>query len=319
MQHRVRRLMAQQRGLGQIFPAGQHHGGLAVLLRRHGLHPHTDGLLKALGQPDVHAAHGLDGLGLVVGQVHGVVPRVAVDQLAHAAVVRCGPDGGQLGGRQLLQQRRGQHRLIAVAHGGICTGGLGRDPRRTGQGAFQLGQLALHGLDLALYLLLAGVGVIALQHGGLQRRQIAVGGGIVPGGQRLPQGQDVTGDGRVQLQRRVRVQIRGQGEFQLLELQLQRLDAADGLQGAGVGIDGGHRLSCAHLLPLLQRVAHRAVLGGQRLLVADQPAVQGHHVLRLALIDQGGGQRVGEVVVDLHGEIQQHRRQHHKGQHPQPL
>jgi len=85
--------------------------------------------------------------------------------------------------------------------------------------------------------------VVPLQHGGLQRRQIALRRGIVPGAQRLPQGQDVAGDGRIQLQRRIRVQIGRQGELQLLQLQLQRLDPADGLQSAVVAVHRGHRLA----------------------------------------------------------------------------
>ena len=159
--------------------------------------------------------------------------------------------------------------------------------------------------------------MVPLQHGGLQRRQVALRRGIVPGAQRLAQGQDVAGDGRIQLQRRIRVQIGRQGELQLLQLQFQRLDPADGLQSAVVAVHRGHRLAGGHPLSLLHSPGHGAGLAGQRLLRPHQPALHGDNVLRLCLIDQRDGHRVGKVVVYLRGEVHQHCRQHRDGQHLQ--
>ena len=157
--------------------------------------------------------------------------------------------------------------------------------------------------------------MVPLEHGGLQRGNIALRGGVVAAGQRLPQRQDIAGDGGIQLQRRVRVQVGGQGELKLLELQLQRLDLADGLQSAVVGVDPGQHLSYADPLALLPHPAEGAILGGQHLLVPQQPAVEGDGVLRLSLRHQRGVYRVRQVVVQLYGEIDQHRRQHGDGQY----
>ena len=307
--------MAQQRGLGQILPAGQRHRRLPLLRRGHGHHPHLQILVEALGEPQRHAAPPPDHIGLLLRQRHHIVPRVAVDELADVAVLAGGLELRQLGGRHILQKLRGQHRLISVAHSGVRSRRLGGDGGGAGQRVLQRLDLPFHRLDLRLDLLLGGVGMVPFQHSGLQLGDVALRGGVVAAGEGLPQRQDVAGDGGVQLQRRIGVQIGGQRELQLLQLQLQRLDLAHGLQGPVVGVDTGQHLAHAYVLALLPHTADRAALGGQRLLVPHHPAVQRDGVLCLPLRHQRGGDRVGQVVVQLHGKIDEHRRQHGDGQY----
>ena len=154
----------------------------------------------------------------------------------------------------------------------------------------------------------------ALDDGGLQLGQVAGGGGIVPAGEVLPQGYNVVGDGAVQLQGGVGVQIGGQGVFQLLQLQALGLDLGHGLQGPGAVIGGGDDLALAHLLPLLPGGTQGPGIGAEGLLLPHQPAGGLHGVLRGAGIHPGGGVGVRQIPHPLDQEIEHHRRRQGNGQ-----
>ena len=212
-----------------------------------------------------------------------------------------------------VRGRRGQHGLISVAHGGIGPRPGGGDVGRAGESRLQRVDLILHGGDLGLDLLAGGVGPAALDDGGLQLGQVAGGGGIVPAGEVLPQGYDVVGDGAVQLQGGVGVQVGGQGVFQLLQLEPLGLDLGHGLQGPGAVIGGGDDLALAHLLPLLPGGTQGPGIGAESLLLPHQPAGGLHGVLRGAGIHPGGGVGVRQIPHPLDQEIEHHRRRQGNG------
>lgn len=90
----------------------------------------------------------------------------------------------------------------------------------------------------------------ALEDGGLERGDVLRGGGIIPVRELTAQGEDAVGDGAVELERGVAVEIGLQRELQLLELQLLLPNPADGVERAGVGIDGDDRLARPRPSPL---------------------------------------------------------------------
>ena len=243
--------MAQQRGLGDILVTGQQQHSVSVLTAGNTDHRHFQIHGQPLGKPQRHGGAPVQFLRLGVSDAGGIVPCVAVDQLSHIGVVVVQRlDALQFSGCQIvLQKFRSQHRLIAVAGGGI-------DPRlrcgdgRTAQRAFQLTDLPLRFPDALLDLVLRNRGIVPLQDRALQRGQLLLGVAVLALRYGLAQRQDIGIDGGIQLQRRVRVKIGDQREGQLLLPQLQRLQPFHPGQCAAVGIGHGQRLALAYALPL---------------------------------------------------------------------
>ena len=268
----------------------------------------------ALGQPQRYAAAGGNALGLLLRHGGGIVPGVAVNQLAHVGGILPGGQAVQSAGSQVPQARRGQHGLIPVAHGGIRPRPGSGDIRGPGKARLQGVDLVLHRGDLRFDLLAGGIGPAALDNGGLQLGQVAGGGGIVPAGEILPQGHDFVGNGAVQLQGGVGVQIGGQGVFQLLQLQALGLDLGHGLQGPGAVIGGSDDLALSHLFPLVPGMAQGPGLGAEGFLLPHQPAGGLHGFLRGAGIHPGGGVGVRQIPHPLDQKIEHHRRRQGNGQ-----
>ena len=243
--------MAQQCGLGDVLVAGQQQHSAAVLAAGNADHRHFQIHGQSLGKPQRHGGASVQLLRLRVSDAGGIVPCVAVDQLSHIGVVVVQRlHAVQFAGRQIvLQKFRGQHRLIAVAGGGIDPR-LRRGDGRTAQRAFQLTDLPLRFLDALLDLVLRNRGIVPLQDRALQRGQLLLGVAVLALRYGLAQRQDIGIDGGIQLQRRVRVKIGDQREGQLLLPQLQRLQPFHPGQRAAVGIGHGQRLALAYALPL---------------------------------------------------------------------
>ena len=199
--------MAQQGGLGNVFVALQQQHPAAVLTGGDIGHRHLQIHGQSLGKAQRHRGASSQLLGLRVGNRRGVVPPVAIDQLAHIGLrALLGPQAAQLAWRQLRQCFRRQHGLIAVADGGVNPRprrGNGRPVQR----AFHLADLLLSGLDIGLDLLLRLRGIVALQNGPLQRGQLLLRAAVFSPGHRLAQRQNVAVDAGIQFQRRIGIQI----------------------------------------------------------------------------------------------------------------
>ena len=149
----------------------------------------------------------------------------------------------------------------------------------------------------------------ALEDGGLQLGRLVRRIAVVTAGEGTADVQQVLGDGAVQLQGGVGVQIGGQGELQLLQLQFLGLDLLHGVQRIAAAVYRGHRLALAHPFALADLMAHGAAFTGEDLLVPDQPAADVDGVLGGALIDQRGGEGVRQGKIALCGEVQRNGRQ----------
>ena len=164
-------------------------------------------------------------------------------------------------------------------------------------------------MQIVPYLLGRGNGVAALEDGSLQRGQILLCQGIVAAYKGLVQSQHGGGNGAVQLQRSVIVQIGVQRELELLLLQLQLLNLRNGVQRTGIAVAFGNGLSHADFGALGGHMAQGAAAVGEHFFVAHQIACGVDGFLGHALIGHGGGKGRGKVMNTLHDKIQQHSRQ----------
>lgn len=219
-EHQLCLLMAQLGRLRQIAVATQNQQLPPALVLSDGVNRRGHVGIQSLGKAKRDALPRPELRSLLIRDGGGIVPRITVDELAERAALRPCGEVFEPADRQIRQRVRREDILVAVAGGAVDPRLLGPDADGSREQGAQARELGLDLIDAGLDLLAGGVAVAALEDGGLERGDVLRGGGIIPVRELTAQGEDAVGDGAVELERGVAVEIGLQRELQLLELQL---------------------------------------------------------------------------------------------------